>query len=197
MGNCHPFSCVSGNTGAVSPVVQVYKFKTLNSIHFHRASLAQQLAGWFNWAQSTCEEQEEYFQQLLEGRESSKVGAATASGPERAGGTQGCVGSVAGGDAGHVCPDSVNFLSLAPGAGCVQPLPPWLAVPELQALLPAPHPALAVPTSRARRSSSAPGPAVCSGGSEQFPALTPLCLQYRSRSQPAIAPWPPGDPGLV
>lgn len=59
---------MSGNTRAVSPVVQVYRFKTLNSMHFHRASLAQQLPGWFNWAQGTHEEQEEYFQQLLEGR---------------------------------------------------------------------------------------------------------------------------------
>lgn len=50
MGNCHPFSCVSGNIRAVSPVVQVYNFKTLNSVHFHRAGLAQQLPGWFNWA---------------------------------------------------------------------------------------------------------------------------------------------------
>lgn len=44
------------------------QFKTVNSMHFHRASLAQQLPGWFNWAQGTHEEQDKYFQQLLEGR---------------------------------------------------------------------------------------------------------------------------------
>lgn len=67
---------------------------------------------------------------------------ATASGTEHAGAAWGPVGNVAAGDAGHVCPHSVNFLSLAPGTGSVLLLPSCLAVPEPQARPAHPDPAL-------------------------------------------------------